>query len=81
MGETPTFTQSPQNPTHNPLGRSRVLGIKKNILKIREEWGLAGIILVQYSSTKYTFRSEWGFGVWWGLSPPIPTKTLVPNKP
>jgi hypothetical protein len=26
------------------------------------------------------FRSEWGFGVWWGLSPLIPTKTLVPNK-
>jgi hypothetical protein len=57
------------------------LGIEKNTLKFREEWGLAGIILAQYSSTKYTFRSEWGFGVWWELSPPIPTKTLVPNKP
>jgi hypothetical protein len=55
------------------------LGIEKNTLKFREEWGIAEIILAQYSSTKYTFGSEWGFGVWWGLSPPIPTKTLVGN--
>jgi hypothetical protein len=80
LGETPTFTKSPQNPTHNPLGRGRVLGIEKNTLKFGEKWGLVGIKLVQNSSTKHIFRSEWGFGVWWGLSPQISTKTLVPNK-
>jgi hypothetical protein len=62
LSETPTFTKSPQNPTHNPLGRGRVLRIEKNILKFKEEWGLAGIILAQYSSIKYT-SNEWGFGV------------------
>jgi hypothetical protein len=31
----------PQNPTHNPLGRGRVLGIDKNTLKFGEKWGLA----------------------------------------
>jgi hypothetical protein len=56
------------------------LGIDKNTLKIGEKWGLAGIKLAQYSSTKHIFSSEWGFGVWWGLSLLIPTKTLVPNK-
>jgi hypothetical protein len=61
LGETPTFTQSPQNPTHNPLGRGRVLGIDKNTLKFGEKWGLTGIKLAQYSSTKHIFRSEWGF--------------------
>jgi hypothetical protein len=40
LGETPTFTQSPQNPTHNPLDRGRVLGIEKNTLKFGEKWGL-----------------------------------------
>jgi hypothetical protein len=64
LGETPTFTQSPQNPSHNPLGRGRVLGIDKNTLKFGEKWGLAVIKLVQYSSTKHIFKSEWGFGVW-----------------
>jgi hypothetical protein len=29
LGETPTFIQSPQNPKHNPLGRGRVLGLRK----------------------------------------------------
>jgi hypothetical protein len=58
LGETPTFTQSPQNPTHNPLGRDRVLGIEKNTLKFEEKWGLAGIKLAKYSSTKHIFRSE-----------------------
>jgi hypothetical protein len=70
----------PQNPTHNPLGRCRVLGIDKNTLKFGEKWGLVGIKLAQYSSTKHIFRSERGFGVWCGLSPLIPTKTLVSNK-
>jgi hypothetical protein len=81
LGKTPTFTQSLQNPTHNPLGRDRVLEIDKNTLKFGEKWRLTGIKLAQYSSTKHIFRSEWGFGVWWGLSSLISTKTLVPNKP
>jgi hypothetical protein len=59
---------------------TRVLGIEKNTLKFGKKWGLAGIKLAQYSSTKHIFTSEWGFEVWWGLSPLIPTKTLVPNK-
>jgi hypothetical protein len=63
LGEIFTFTQSPQNPTHNLLGRGRVLGIEKNTLKFGEKWGLAGIKLAQYSSTKHIFRNEWGFGV------------------
>jgi hypothetical protein len=54
--------------------------IDKNTLKFGGKWGLARIKLVQYSSTKYTFKSEWRFRVWWGLSPLIPTKTVVPNK-
>jgi hypothetical protein len=62
LGETSTFTQSPQNPTYNPQGRGRVLGIKKNTLKFGEKWGLAGIKLAKYYSTKHIFRSEWGFG-------------------
>jgi hypothetical protein len=56
------------------------LGIEKNTQKIGEKWGLAGIKLAQYSSTKHIFNGKWGFRVWWGLSPLIPTKTLVPNK-
>jgi hypothetical protein len=82
LGETPTFTQFSQNLTDNPLGKGKVLGIAKNTLKFREKWRLAGIKLVQYSSTKHIFKSEWRFEVWWGLSPLIPTKTLVvTNKP
>jgi hypothetical protein len=69
------FTQSLQNLTHNLLGRCRVLGIEKNILKFEKKWGLAEIKVAQYSSTKHIFKSEWGFGVWWGLSPLIPTNT------
>jgi hypothetical protein len=53
------------------------LRIDKNTLKFEEKWGLAGIKLAQYSSTKHIFKSEWKFGVWWELSPLIPTKTLV----
>jgi hypothetical protein len=34
VGEIPFFIQSPQNSTHNPLGKGRVLGIEKNILKL-----------------------------------------------
>jgi hypothetical protein len=29
----------PQNPTHNPLGRGRVLEIDKNTPKFGEKWG------------------------------------------
>jgi hypothetical protein len=56
------------------------LGIEKNTLKFREKWGLAGIKLAQYSSTKHIFRSEYGFRVWWGLSPPIPIKALFGTR-
>jgi hypothetical protein len=56
------------------------LEIEKNTLKFGKKWGLTGIKLAQYSSTKHIFRNEWGFEVWWGLFPLIPIKTLVPNK-
>jgi hypothetical protein len=36
MGEIPTFTQSQQNPNYNPLGKGRVLEIKKNTLNLRK---------------------------------------------
>jgi hypothetical protein len=49
---------SPNHLTHNPLGKGRVLGIKKNTLKFGEMWELAGIKLAQYSSTKRIFKSE-----------------------
>jgi hypothetical protein len=68
LGKTFGFTQSPQNLTQYPLGKGRVLGIKKNTLKFKKKWGLAGIKLAQYSSTKRIFKSDWGFEVWCGLS-------------
>jgi hypothetical protein len=59
------------------------LGIEKITLKFGgkvgisgDEWGLNSLIL--YHQT--CIGDKWGFKVWSGLSPLIPTKTLVPNK-